>query len=116
MTEGSTDHFSAPAPPAPGDTTATDAPATETSAAPPPPSFHVPEGAKDGAPAASSSPGVALGTANRVTAVATCEATDFTADESAVTADGAADDTHASETPTAPLLFSRLGNLPFEVR
>ena len=39
---------------------------------------------------------MALGAADGVTAVATSEATDVTADESVVTADGAAGDTHAS--------------------
>ena len=89
-------HFSAPAPPAAGDTTTTDVSATETPTAPPPPPFHVPADAEDTAPAASSSPGVALGTANGVTTIATSEVTDVTADESVVTADGAADDAHAS--------------------
>ena len=85
VTEGSTGHFSAPAPPAPGDATTTDASATGTSAAPPPPPFHVPAGAKDGAPAASSSPGVALGTADGVTAVA-ASATDADLDVTAAPA------------------------------
>ena len=44
----------------------------------------------DGALAASSPPGVALGTADGATAVATSEATDVTADEPAVTADDGA--------------------------
>ena len=70
VTEGSTGHFSTPVPPAPGDATTTDASATGTSAAPPPPPFHVPADAEDAAPAASSSPGVALGAADGVTAVA----------------------------------------------
>jgi len=70
VTEGSTGHLSTPVPPAPGDATTTDASATGTSAAPPPPPFHVPADAVDAAPAASSSPGVALGAADGVTAVA----------------------------------------------
>ena len=70
VTEGSTGHFSTPVPPAPGDATTTDASATGTSAVPPPPPFHVPADAVDTAPAASSSPGVALGAADGVTAVA----------------------------------------------
>ena len=37
----------------------------------PPPPFHVPEDAEDATPAASSSPGVALGTADGVTAATT---------------------------------------------
>ena len=57
---------------------------------------NTPEDAEDTAPAASSSPGVALGTADGATEVVTSEATDVAADESVVTADGAADDTHAS--------------------
>ena len=69
--EGSADHFSAPAPPATRDTTATDEPTTETPTVPPPPPFHVPEGAKDDALAASSPPGVALNAADGVTAAAT---------------------------------------------
>ena len=51
-------------------TTATDASTTETPTAPPLPHFHVPAGANDGTPAASSSPGVALGVADGVMAVA----------------------------------------------
>ena len=70
VTAGSTGHFSTPVPPAPGDATTTDASATGTSAAPPPPPFHVPADAVDAAPAASSSPGVALGAADGVTAAA----------------------------------------------
>ena len=69
-TEGSADHFSAPAPPAARDTTATGASTTETPAVPPLPPFHVPADAADAAPAASSSPGVALGADDGVTAVA----------------------------------------------
>ena len=69
-TGGSADHFSAPAPPTVRDTTATDASTTETPTVPPLPPFHVPAGANDGTPAASSSPGVALGVADGVMAVA----------------------------------------------
>ena len=68
-TEGTADHFSAPAPPAADDdTTATAASTTATPAVPPP--LHVSVGAKDGTPAASSSPNVALGTTDGVTAAA----------------------------------------------
>ena len=67
-TEGTADHFSAPAPPAADDTTATVPSTTETPTAPPP--LHVPAGAKGGTPAASSSPGMARGTADGVTAAA----------------------------------------------
>ena len=67
-TENTADHSSAPTPPAADDTTATAPPITETPTFPPP--LHVPVGAKDGTPAASSSPDVALGTADGVMAAA----------------------------------------------
>ena len=62
--------------------------------------FHVPEGAKDGALAASSPPGVALGTADGVTAAA-ASATETDPDAEmdpvpAVTAPSTADDTTAT--------------------
>ena len=72
-TEGSADHFSAPAPPAADDTTVTAPSTTETPTAPPP--LHVLVGAKDGTLAASSSPGVALDTADGVTAAAASTST-----------------------------------------
>ena len=50
----------------------------------------------DAAPAASSSPGVALGAADGVTAVAASEATDVTTEVLPATVDGTADDTRAS--------------------
>ena len=75
-TEGSADHFSAPAPPAARDTTATGASTTETPTAPPPSPFHVPAGAKDGALAASSSPDATVGIAHGATAAAASSAAD----------------------------------------
>ena len=99
-TEGSADHFSAPAPPAARDITATDASTTETPTAPPPPPFHVPDGDTDGALAASASPGGALGTADGVTADAASAAetgTDVDTDPvPAVTAPPTAGDTTAT--------------------
>ena len=68
--KGTADHFSAPAPPAADDTAATDASTTTTETPTVPPPFHVHEGVKDGALAASTSPGVALDTADGVTAAA----------------------------------------------
>ena len=105
-TEGSADHFSAPTPPAARDTTATDAPTTETPTAPPLPPFHVPEGAKDGALTASSSPSVALDTADGVTTAAASSYPDVTAgtatDGPTAGAASAADDDMGVDTDPVP--------------
>ena len=105
-TEGSADHFSAPAPPAAENTTTTDASTTETPTSPPPPPFYVHEGAKDGALAASSSPGVALGATDGATAAAASSCLDVAVGTNAdgPTADvaSAADDDMGVDTGPVP--------------
>ena len=79
---------------------------TETPTAPPPPPFHVPEGAKDGALAAPTPPRVTLDAADRATAAAASSSPDATAgtatDGPTADAASAADDDMGVDTDPIP--------------